>query len=580
MVFENELDLRAHELSVHGGTSTGSTKINLEFRTRRVGYDGSGLEEQQTAPSESDFNYTLDGQAFVPEALPTSNQNSNTTTTKNLANRNNSVQLHPLHMQRTEEFRVQAAVMREQQASQSHEESFPSLQSASGSLSAPLVGWASGTTTQRVNVRKKDAGKVTTEDFPSLPTAPSAKANAKKKAITGNLGGTTRQFGAMTTAASQPHASWGGAVGSAPAVARGPSNNFLTPPAPVASVNRQTNLTADNFPSLGPSANTRQNYASANAFAKKNLQHQNNAYARAPSLNSTTDFPSIGSNSSLATKRTHQPAAAPPPSMSNVEDFPAPPSASNRNQNSVRSHMLGDSSKRQPTQQAVSNVLKANVSSAVATATVEEMKASLGPNKFKQLKRLTKSFAEDQLSPEGYVDQSAALFDRGYGDSDFWSFLPSLLESCPNQGGAERAQIYMASLSHQQFARNMSSSTPAPAPSGWGGARNNNIMKGPPTAARPLTQAVSGRPNVVFPSKKKNTWGATGAATVVRAKAPPGSVAAAAAAQGPQGGTATKFMAKQEKEKKKKQNQANQPKANGKKKGSTKNELRALAFGK
>jgi hypothetical protein len=228
----------------------------------------------------------------------------------------------------------------------------------------------------------------------------------------------------------------------------------------------------------------------------------------------------------------------------------------------------------------MSNVLQANLASASATSTVEEVKASLGSNKFKQLKRLTKSFAEAQLSPEGYVDQAAALFDRGYGDPNFWSFLPSLLETCPNQQGAERAQNYMVSLRHQQFTtKSRSTPAPAPAPSNWGsGNARNNVMKKPPTAARPLTQPVIGRHNVVVPSKKKNAWGATGAATVVRAKAPPGSVASAAAAQGPRGGTATKFMAKEQKEQKKQP--TNQPKANGNKNKASKNELRSLAFGK
>jgi hypothetical protein len=97
MVFENEIDLRAHDLSVHGGTSTGSTKIQLEFRVRREGYDGAGYENQ-TAPSEEDFQYGLDGQAFVPESLPNQDGPSEETS-------------HPQHYQRTAELRAQAAEM-------------------------------------------------------------------------------------------------------------------------------------------------------------------------------------------------------------------------------------------------------------------------------------------------------------------------------------------------------------------------------------------------------------------------------------------------------------------------------------
>ena len=205
VVFENELDLRAHELAVHGGTSTGSTKINLEFRTRRAGYDGSGVEADQAAPSDSDFNYGLDGMAFVPDALPTSQQGGNSATANSTASSSNrDVQLHPLHLQRTEEFRQQARAIREQQAVDNQEESFPSLQQAGGPSNAPLVGWSAGTTMQRVNVRRKDAGKVTAEDFPTLGPAPSAGASKKKKNIKGNIGAARRQFDAMTMSAAKP----------------------------------------------------------------------------------------------------------------------------------------------------------------------------------------------------------------------------------------------------------------------------------------------------------------------------------------------------------------------------------------
>ena len=68
---------------------------------------------------------------------------------------------------------------------------------------------------------------------------------------------------------------------------------------------------------------------------------------------------------------------------------------------------------------------------------------------------------------------------------------------------------------------------------------------------------------------------------MVRAKASPGSVAVAAANQGPQGGSATKFMAKQSKQQAA-ANQNNGSKSNGgnsQKKKKQKDELRALAFG-
>jgi hypothetical protein len=563
VVFENELDLRGHELHVHGGTSTGSTKINLEFRTRRAGHDGSGMAEQnQATPSESDFNYGLDGQAFVPQALPTSGAGGNRARSNSV-----DVQLHPLHLQRTEELRAQAAVIREQQSVVSQAEAFPTLQSATaGSSAAPLVGWAGGGTLQG-HRQKRQAGKVTTEDFPTLGPAPSAKSTAQKNALKGTLGATRRQFAAMNTSAaarSPPAAGWGGAP-SAPTSAQ--TNNFFVPPTRPA-VNRQADLAADNFPALGPSGNARPTYTAAHNLAKKVSQQPS-----APSLNSAIEFPTV--------------AAANRPQGNKPK--------------SVRNRVMME--EKAPTQQAMSNMLQAPAAASVvsAKATVEEMKASLGPNKFKQLKRLTKDFAGNSISPEGYVDQSAALFDRGYADPDFWSFLPSLLESCPNSQTADHALQYMNSLRRQQFAENKPTATRshgvAPAASNnnpsWGGSGPalSKVAQPPATRAAPVAARTNNyfpppaRPTIVA-SKKKTAWGGTGAATVVRAKAPPGSVAAAAASQGPQGGSATKFMAKQSKQVAKNSgtnNQTNNGKSNGgnkqQKKKKQKDELRVLAFG-
>lgn len=541
VVFDSELDLRGHELSVHGGSSTGSTKINLEFRTRRVGYDGSGVEnQQQAAPSESDFNYGLDGQAFVPQALP--NSGGGGTRPRNAQD----VQLHPLHLQRTEELRAQAAAIREQQSLQSQDESFPTLQalSATGSSAAPLVGWSTGLST--IHRPKKKAGQVTEEDFPSLGPAPSSNSNGQRKGLRENIGATRRQFAAMSTTSAAPSSAHAG--------------NFLVPPAATtSSSNRQENLAPSQFPSLGAPSNVRPTYSAAH-----NNNNNNNNYARKMQGNYTTRGPA-------------------PPSVNSTADFPTI-GAANQAQgkgNSVRDRVLGSSA---PSQQAMSNVLQA-APSISAQATIEEMKASLGPKRFKQLKGLTKNFAEGNLSPEGYVDQSAALFDRGYADLDFWSFLPSLLDSCPNTQAAEGAMMYMVSLKRQQFEEKKPTATlgrPVAGGQSWGNgpsiAAVTPVVVGPFRAAYPTAPARPMAMPSLVASKKKQAWGGSGAATVVRAKAPPGSVAIAAASQGPKNGSATKFMAKQAKQETKASTAAN---TGGKKKKKNKqnDELRALAFG-
>ncbi|KAL3918255.1 MAG: hypothetical protein SGILL_004323, partial [Bacillariaceae sp.] len=389
VVFENELDLRAHEMQVHGGTSTGSTKINLEFRTRRAGYDGSGMGVQQDTPSNSDFNFDLDGQAFVPEALP--NQGSNINTMANSSETASGAQLHPRHVQRTEELRAHAAAVRQQQAIEAQGESFPTLQAAApqAGSNAPLVSWTTGAALQKVN-RNGASMNVTTESFPSLPTSAATESNAKKKAMKGTLGATRRQFAAMSTSASQAsQPSWSGSGAS---IAAAPLSTSATrPTAPAASFNRQSNLTSNNFPSLGPSAGSRPApYAAANAFAKKNQQRA----AAPPSINNVGDFPAMSSAAKSSKSKNLKPAPAQAPSLNSAVDFPAPPSASASS--SARQHMLRDSKKSVA---RTDNVLQVNVTSGTAAkATVEDMKASLGPSKYKQLKRLTKEFAQDNLS--------------------------------------------------------------------------------------------------------------------------------------------------------------------------------------
>ena len=99
VVFENEIDLRHQEINIHGGTSTGSTKINLEFNVRREGFGGEGYEDQRP-PTEDGFGQRLDGQAFVPDALPQQQLDATTA--------------HPQHLQRTQELQAQAAQIRQQ----------------------------------------------------------------------------------------------------------------------------------------------------------------------------------------------------------------------------------------------------------------------------------------------------------------------------------------------------------------------------------------------------------------------------------------------------------------------------------
>ena len=641
VVFDNEIDLRGHELTVHGGTSTGSTKIKLEFRVRPSGYSGGGGGgggggAEPTTLSDSDFNYGLDGQAFVPAALPSQqHQQHHHQQQHSAGTADTEALLHPLHLQRTQQLREQAALIRRQQQLENQGESFPTLQASNpsapnASTAAPLrTGWTSGSTAlQRVaTAPKQKQGQITDDDFPSLPTTthasksknkinPFASQNNKNK-TTQSMTTHSRQFAAMTAATAPPSRLVTPPI-SLTLLAQPAKNK--QPPTP----SQMVDLSAEQFPSLaGAGAGAGSNpYAAANALAKQRQQQQQQQQQRTvPSMASTVDFPGLSSSNMKMPLAKQPPTAITPPlSLDSTIDFPPPPSATTSTSSNLRQQLVQGNRRTEEkfnAHQAHGNILQAPTNRPTAAkATVEEIKATLGPNKYKQLKRYTQDFASGSLSPEGYVDQSAALFDLGYGDVDFWNFLPLLIESCPNTDAAEHAERYMQSLQRQHRNRTATSapttvSTTTPSTStSWGnpsalvksapppsvadaaprGGPMNHI---PATMQRSTTTMTAITPVTtigrVVPTKNaaKNAWGNAGAPTVVRLSAPPGSVSAAAGAQQPQGGTATKFMAKQQKKQQTSMvtsQQANggsgKKSSNNNKKSSSKAELKALAFGK
>eukprot|EP00586_Coscinodiscus_wailesii_P008873 CAMPEP_0172522240 /NCGR_PEP_ID=MMETSP1066-20121228/293020_1 /TAXON_ID=671091 /ORGANISM="Coscinodiscus wailesii, Strain CCMP2513" /LENGTH=420 /DNA_ID=CAMNT_0013305227 /DNA_START=13 /DNA_END=1271 /DNA_ORIENTATION=- len=134
VVFENEIDLRAHERQVHGGTvDSSSSKIKLEFRVRRSGMEDYEGERQQVPDMESDFSFGVNGEAFVPEALPQQQQE------------NEPEISDPVHAERTRQLREEAARMRREVEERERPEAFPTLAEANsvatGQGGGNLVGW-------------------------------------------------------------------------------------------------------------------------------------------------------------------------------------------------------------------------------------------------------------------------------------------------------------------------------------------------------------------------------------------------------------------------------------------------------
>jgi len=652
VVFENEIDLRAHELHIHGGTATGDTKIQLEFRVRRTGYDGSGVDpssSSQNVPNDEDFSFGVDGQAFVPEPLSRESQ-------EQLLNESTS---HPLHFARTEEMRAQAAAMRggdddNDNEGESSEQAFPSL-STTHNASGLRVGWTAGTSLASRNTRQAHAGEVTAEAFPALPptnprTNNNVAARIRGPANRGGSGGGGRGSSALWQSSQPMSASAGYTTNQAdnfPSLGGGTVSNSSRPPQPQSQPTRKQSVpTANAFPSL-PTGNAKKNSVAAKikGVPKKTAMRQtvgaaggggalwsassSNVRSAAPPTGGS--FPALGgsngggggsssgSNYTAARNRTQDLAPGNFPSLGgpttahryeaaeayakknraqvgggssgggvslSTNDFPPPitSSFSSSTKKTVKQKIMTTSQKA-PSPQALSNVLQfppPSMSSNSSTtdihegkATKEQIKAALGPTKFKRLKNLTKDFAVDDIAPEAYVDQAAALFETGFADSDFWSFVPALLSSCPNESSSQRALRYM----EQVRATTVSSSTNTGSADGWSSSSS--------VAAAAVSRPSSNPPTTryIVPTKKKNNWGNANNNNVSKmVSARPGSVSATSHGQtSAPNGTATKFMAKEKKKEISKNNQSNSGGGGGGKKNKKKkqkDELRALAFGK
>lgn len=483
VVFENEIDLRAHEANVHGvAKSRGDSKIKLEFRVRREGEELLS-ENRQSVPTGDDFQYGLNGEAFVPEALPGENNNDNSNNQQQRQVNEPDIS-DPNHAARTAEFRARAAQIRQQNGTAGNgggddADAFPSLggrNAATDGGTGLLVGWSGGSgaaSSASSRLRKNPVGRVTQEDFPSLggggsnnqtnrykalglgakktnqPTLPSGVNFSAVAANTRVIASrrpasapTSKPISTVSYASSMP-------------ITRPPdisSNNFPslglgsrkapTPFVPGSNSAKTSKMSGSNFPSLtGPSSNGKKTktpntsnntnpYAAAQAHAKKLRDRQGSDPF--PALSNSSDFPPPPT-STTAKRPTVSTALAPkkPPPMDNILQFPPPPTASSGG---------AAATKKPSNKNNSSSDLKAGMS------TVQQLKEELGSVRYKKLKLLTKDFASGSKLPEQYVEESAALFDKGLADEVFWSHVPDLITSCPNTDGVNCALRHLESL--------------------------------------------------------------------------------------------------------------------------------------
>lgn len=433
VVFENEIDMRGHEASVHGTSRRdGGTKIKLEFRVRREGEDL--VSRHQNVPSGEDFQFGLNGEAFVPEALPDQQRQVN-----------EPVISHPLHAARTAELRAQAAMvrMRDGSGGGNETEDFPSLaMDAPSTAPGMLVGWttvgARAVAGRAGGLRTTAVGTVTEEEFPSLGPAPSVVASRNMRAL--GLGKSTKKQQALK--AGPKFAAVASRQSSTPMSAVSYSSHIPT---------SAPDLSRDNFPSLG---------SGPKPFVPTIPMSSSRA---APNMKSSDDFPSLGGASAPASNayaavqahaRKLREGCVPFPSLTSSSDFPPPPTShASRKANNANSFFAP---KKPP---PMDNILQFPPPSASAAKqppsaenieagkdVVQTLKHTLGAERYKKLRGLTKDFAMGNIPPERYVDDIASLFDQGFGDNAFWDMVPSLIIDIPNEKAVKSAMHYLESI--------------------------------------------------------------------------------------------------------------------------------------
>jgi len=553
VVFANEIDLRAHERNIHG--VTGNAQIQLDFKVRSSGVDGSGRYSASNRDGgyggagaganmdmERDFNTGLDGQVFVPEPVRQEIEPEIT---------------HQAHAERTQQFREEAARIRQEQGYDTYDnageegdvgvsasnrgrnqESFPTLSDSNHATSESTFGWSSEGRTAVMSRKsgRTNATAMTAENFPTLGGTSSSSTNNGKKMskltkLTAKPQAATRQFAAMRAAASGTTTSFASASASAtttttassiisnrgastsmdnfPALGGGTrstqytaaqaftSSRRSTATSGAASRTAQVDMSANSFPSLGggPSSNNSTRAASGGGYGaadalSKRLKNQANVSQNSASL-LDQHFPAAPTGKKKVSLRQKTAKPISRVALDNVLDFPAPPIASFTSTNG-----------------------RAYIEPAAATATKQSMKLKLGENRYKQLKKLTKSFGQEKaISPEDYIDSTAALFHDGIQDELFLEYVPTLVSSCGIESISKRAMNHFENLC---AASGIRSSTTAgavklpPSQSTWNGAGTTAASgkggwKRTPTiaAAAPLSNNATTTPGTNTTTKKK-----------------------------------------------------------------------------
>jgi Uncharacterized conserved protein, contains RING Zn-finger len=582
VVFSNDIDLKAHERDVHGLTGGGSTKIQMEFRVRPSGRDGSGVAAQQQQVQQvpnmrDDFNYGLDGEVFVPDSLDDVNNSNGSNPDDGNENGQYHQQVeitHGPHAERTAMLREQARLRREElglgnenDGLNGSNEAFPTLGSQG---SGNTVSWIrDGGRSTVAALKGRNATALNEENFPSLGPATKTSNSRLASKLRVTKGNGSNQLSAITRVAN---------------VASHSSRSFAN----AAIVSGMAKYSVTTLPSSS-------SYAASNRVSKANLLSSDNF----PSLGACTSGVGTGANKysaaqAYATKQSSKKAADLNQNFN--EHFPEASFSASKTSSAKKISIFD---KKPPAQIATDNFLAfpppSSMKSVDGKEQVEAMKQLLGQEKYKQLKRNTKDFATGSLDPESYVTLAMSLFAQGIKDPALWEYIPNLISSCPNESQNKRALRYLESLRYssginsetKQLSSNNRKQSVA---SGWtstvltsgtsiASARQSESSQATvygtsASAKHPILPSISDRSVPSVQVNSNNDWNGNNKSVAAISNTKSGNVIAPAARSG------TQTVKKKSNESKSVPKQSNGNKDSKKKAKEKKNELRNLAFGK
>ena len=405
VAFGNEIDFQAHLREVHHCRPVDS-KIKLEFKVLRGGFDGSGVQEEFGGDNQTDFpafggsaaasangegasnEVPMNGAAFVPAPLPRQENEEDIS--------------DPNHRARTELMKKEAAAIRERNQLQMD---YPTL--GDSVAAGAFGGWSGVTSAGSAPSSKK---KTMEEEFPTLGGVRVSKGKGKSKSIRKGKAGTGRD------------------------VASHSPDNFLD----VGSARPLTGAASSTMLAIGRAAKAEIKTAAAPSSPKS-------AFAAAAAASSSS------SSSSWAAQGRGETAPAPTRQKApTAADFPNLGAPSSKRYG----HAKANKAAKAIPHSVTANVLAVPKSSgaggnpgdpsSIHRIQLDVLKSHLTKDSYKQLKKFTKDFANSRIEAEVYVQNSAVLFN-GQGKV-FADFMPALISSFPDKAKVDEALMYISEI--------------------------------------------------------------------------------------------------------------------------------------